>query len=100
MTIEEARKELEKYGVEAGLLKVNFELSKQKIEEKLREMLEAFERLDEIEEELEELENEKCDLEVDLEDLEEDLKTYVEIPLKDRWDVLRAMKRLGIDTAD
>lgn len=38
MTIEEARKELEKYGVEGGLLKVNFERSEDEVEEKLREM--------------------------------------------------------------
>lgn len=97
MTVEEARKELKKYGVEGGLLKVNFERSEEEIEEKLREMLEGFERWEEIEEELTPLKNEKWDLEIDLEQLEIDLKTYVAMPLKDKADVLKAMKKLGIE---
>lgn len=97
MTIEEARKELEKYGVEGGLLKVNFNRSEEEVEEKLCEMLEGFERLDEIEAELEELESEKWDLEVDIENLQEDLKPFVTMPLRDEADVLKAMKKLGIE---
>ena len=90
MTVEEARKELEKYGVEGGLLKVNFERSEEEIEEKLREMLEGFERL-------EELESEKWDLEKDIENLQEDLKPFVTMPLRDKADVRKAMKKLGIE---
>lgn len=97
MTIKEARAELEKYGVEGGMLKVNFERSEEEVEEKLREMLEGFERWEKIEEELEELESEKCDLEIDLEELEKDLKFYVAMPLRDKQDVLKAMKKLGIE---